>query len=250
MRIAICGLGVVGNAVANVLHPHHQLVHVDPKIGPLTVKDASQIDAVIVCVPTPQAADGKCDSSFVMQVLGTVEEKVPVLVKSTVSLQAWDQLSANFRRHSLTFSPEFLTQNNAVEDFATSREMYFGGTPEATQFWVNDVFAVAFPNCTFVHMTVAEAVLIKYFRNSYLASKVVWFNEAKDISDSVGCNWDIVRRGVASDGRIGDSHTHVTAARGYGGACFPKDVTALLAEHRHSLVEAAHKWNQAHRGME
>jgi len=247
MKIAVCGQGFVGRAVSASLKHFHDLVGIDPKLGSQTVRDIEDVDCVIVCVPTPQGPKGECDVSYIAQVLDTVQDNTPTLIKSTTSISGWTSIVRQFPRHELTFSPEFLRQDTSIEDFANSRDMYFGGSGRCVEFWIDRIFLPVFPNCNYHHVSVEEAILIKYFRNSFLATKVIWFNEAKRIAEQEGCDWESVRKGVAGDSRIGDSHSHVSEAGGYGGACFPKDVQALLYDYEHSLVKRAHEWNQHNR---
>lgn len=246
MKIAVCGQGFVGGAISGVLGDVHVVQPIDPKLSTITVRDV-EVDGVIVCVPTPQGDKGECDVGYIAQVLDTVEDHTPTLIKSTVSISGWNTLVRSYPKHNLVFSPEFLRQDTAAQDYRNSREHWLGGTTRAVEWWIERVFVPVFPLGTFHHVTVEEAILIKYLRNSFLATKVVWFNQAHDIVASEGVNWDVVRRGVANDPRIGHSHTEVTPQRGYGGACFPKDVTALLNDYDMPLLESAHKWNTINR---
>jgi UDPglucose 6-dehydrogenase len=96
-----------------------------------------------------------------------------------------------------------------------------------------------------------EAIAIKYFRNAYLATKVSFFNEIYDFCSAYDLNFDQVRGGVATDERIGHSHTFVFPdqdVRGFGGMCFPKDTTALrkMAANKNislNILDAAVKYN-------
>jgi UDPglucose 6-dehydrogenase len=74
--------------------------------------------------------------------------------------------------------------------------------------------------------------LIKYFKNSFLAAKVSLMNEFRITCNSLGADWYSVVRGMLYDHRIGESHTQVPGPDGkfgWGGKCFPKDVSALLS---------------------
>ena len=246
MKIAVCGQGFVGRAVSGVLSDCHVIEPIDPLLSSRTVESVD-VDGVVVCVPTPQGDKGECDVSYIAQVLDTVEDTTPVLIKSTTSISGWSELVRAYPKHDLVFNPEFLRQNSAQEDYRDCQTHWLGGTSRAVRWWTAKVLEPVFPNALFHHVTVEEAILIKYLRNSFLATKVVWFNQAHDLAVSEGVSWDVVRKGVADDPRIGHSHTEVTAQRGYGGACFPKDVAALLADYDHPLVESAHKWNSINR---
>ena len=77
--------------------------------------------------------------------------------------------------------------------------------------------------------TATELILTKYFRNSFLATKVSFFNQVYDMCKMLNTNYSNVRSFITQDSRIGESHSYVTEDRGFGGHCFPKDTQALLA---------------------
>ena len=72
-----------------------------------------------------------------------------------------------------------------------------------------------------------DLILAKYFRNSFLATKVAFFNQVYDLCEAAGCESKAVISLITDDNRIGDSHSRVTSQRGFGGHCFPKDTQAL-----------------------
>jgi UDPglucose 6-dehydrogenase len=76
--------------------------------------------------------------------------------------------------------------------------------------------------------TAEELILMKYTVNSFLATKVAFFNQLHDLCEASGVTYDNVQKLVAHDSRIGDSHMEITQERGFGGHCFPKDTSALL----------------------
>ena len=84
--------------------------------------------------------------------------------------------------------------------------------------------------CPVFHMTAKEASFVKYGINSFLATKVLWMNQFKDIVDNMGCNYNKIINAIGTDIRVGPSHTQVPGPegkRGFGGACFPKDTQAF-----------------------
>ena len=79
-------------------------------------------------------------------------------------------------------------------------------------------------------MSAAEASFVKYGINSFLATKMIWFNQYKDLIDTFGCDYDTIINAIGCDPRIGYSHIFVPGRdgkKGFGGACFPKDTSAL-----------------------
>jgi UDPglucose 6-dehydrogenase len=224
MNITIAGYGFVGIAHEAVLKDLFNVTVYDPFKG---YNDIGNPDGVIVCVSTPPNSDGSCNCENVIDVISKINETTPVLIKSTISVEGWQDIKQRFPNHLLAFSPEFLRADSAIEDFKQTRHMYMAG--DEIGFW-HALFRVAFNDPTFTtEVAVAEElILAKYFRNSFLATKVTFFNQMYDLCNAIGVNYSVVSHLVSVDSRIGRSHTSVTEERGFGGHCFPKDTAAIV----------------------
>jgi len=234
MDILIAGYGFVGRAHEAVLTLRHTTHIYDPAKG---YNDFwKKPDGVIICVSTPANDDGSCDISNVIDILEYTNENVPVLIKSTISLEGWRKIKFMFPNHKLAFSPEFLRAETAISDIFSSRQLYIGGMQ--VSFW-HALFRIAFddPEFTTSIASPEELILAKYFRNSFLATKVSFFNQIYDLCKQTDTNYDTVSSIVASDPRIGNSHTQVTQERGYGGHCFPKDINAIITTAKKNNVD-------------
>jgi len=231
MRIGIAGYGFVGQAHHNALNNYYDILISDPDKG--YFEDLRHADAIIVCVSTPPTESGGCDMSNVFEVLDNAPN-VPILIKSTISLEGWDMLRDAFPNHDITFSPEFLRAATALEDFANTKEMLMGG--DSMSAWA-EIFITAMGKINVRYCPPRELILAKYFRNTFLATKVAFFNQMYDLCDATGLDFDHVRRSVGEDERIGNSHTQVTQERGFGGHCFPKDTEALVKTAQRNNVE-------------
>lgn len=228
MNITIAGYGFVGKAHAAVLgsKDYHSVIVYDPYLS----NDYSYFgdpDLLIVCVSTPPNSDGSCDYSNVLEVIARVDHDVPILIKSTISVEAWRAINNLYPKHQIAFSPEFLRAKTAIEDFKNSDRMFIGG--KKVHIW-HTVFMQAFDNPQWVTQAAEpeELILAKYARNSFLALKVSFFNQLYDLCQSTNIDYNAVANITADDKRIGNSHTVITPERGYGGHCFPKDVAAFL----------------------
>jgi len=217
MKIGIAGYGFVGKAHAAVLKDKHDIVVNDPALG--FEADFADVDAVIVCVSTPQRPDGSCHMDNVYEVVESAPD-VPILIKSTISVEGWEMLVDTFPNRMLNFSPEFLRAASAVEDLRAMDLMLIGGT--SCNFWAK-VFDVS---CEIAEPE--QLILAKYARNSFLALKVAFFNQMYDLCDALDIEYSAVAHYTGMDPRITESHTQVTAERGFGGHCFPKDTQALI----------------------
>ena len=242
----IAGYGFVGQAHELLFKNfRREIVIHDPPKG--KVADFNNTSAVVVCVPTPQAEDGSCDMSAVYDVVSQCSKDTPIMIKSTISLQGWDELKQTYPNHRLCFSPEFLRATQWMNDIQTMNNVILSGD---TDYW-RDQYSYNWSEMTIKIVSPEEAIAIKYFRNAYLATKVSFFNEMYDFCSAYDLDFDQVRGGVATDERIGHSHTFVfpeQSIRGFGGMCFPKDTTALrkMAANKNinlNILDAAVKYN-------
>lgn len=229
MKIGIAGYGFVGKAHHELLKDKHEIVISDPAYIEYHKRLPQDVDAIIVCVATPERPDGACEMGNVYDVLETAPPGVPILIKSTISIEGWDFLVDMFPSMKLNFSPEFLRAATAVEDLKKMKKLLIGGT--TCDFWAK-LFGidteVADPK---------ELILAKYARNSFLALKVSFFNQMYDLCKALGVEYNAVAHYTAMDERIGYSHTAVTKERGFGGHCFPKDTAAIVRTAQREKVE-------------
>lgn len=216
---------MVGKAHHELLKERHDIEIYDPALG---YKHLKAPDAIIVCVSTPPRKDGSCEMKNVYEVIESAAD-VPILIKSTISVEGWNMLVDAFPNKQLAFSPEFLRAKTALEDLQNMSLMLIGGT--STCFW-KDVFEV--------NIEIAEPeelILAKYARNSFLALKVAYFNQLYDLCDALDVEYSAVAHYTTMDERIGDSHTFITDERGFGGHCFPKDINAIATTAKRNNVE-------------
>ena len=219
MKITIAGYGFVGQAHNEILKEKHEITIVDPAYPEYNNTVPKDTEAVIICVSTPQGSSGGCHMNNVYEVI-EASPNVPILIKSTISVEGWDMLIDVFPDKRITFSPEFLRAESAIEDLKNMDLMLIGGT--SCTFWSN-VFKV--------NIEIAdpkELILAKYARNSFLALKVAFFNQMYDLCNALDVEYSAVAHYTTMDERIGDSHSYITEERGFGGHCFPKDINALV----------------------
>jgi nucleotide sugar dehydrogenase len=263
MKIGIIGMGYVGKAVeASWLGSQHQVVYYDPIVpGSLSNVEAvinERPGAIFVCVPTPSCSSGACDTSIVKSTLDQLLGKYAgvIIVKSTVMPDFWK----DYTEHSNLFHvPEFLVASNAISDYLNPQFIFIGGhTNQAYQ--VERILATSAINLAvkIYHTDLITASLVKYFMNTFLATKVTVLNQFSQLSNAIGANWDDFTQMIEIDSRMGSSHTQVPGPDGkygYGGACFPKDVRAIIhtmQSHNVSagIIEAVDLANTQFRGKE
>jgi len=144
----------------------------------------------------------------------------PIIIKSTVTP---DIVSELYNEDSnVVYNPEFLTEANALDDFINPPMHIFGGnimiTRRVQELYENH--SQCRP-CPIRHMTPAEASFVKYGINSFLATKVLWMNQFKDLCDEYNAKYNVISNVIGSDPRIGHSHMQVPGPdgrKGFGGA--------------------------------
>ncbi len=235
-KIGIIGLGFVGGAIkASVDWGDNLWVVVDPAKGfNATYQDLKeQTEGVFVCVPTPMGDDGVCDTSYlenVLENLKAVNYDGVIISKCTAPPSVYEKLNKD--HPNLVHAPEFLTAANANRDYVNGTFSIIGGRVSAYIREAERIIRVTQPNLNNVmHCTISEAALAKYTINSFLATKVAFMNEIYEIASAAGMDYNTVARMVTLDTRIGATHMQVPGpdgSFGFGGACFPKDTSALL----------------------
>jgi UDPglucose 6-dehydrogenase len=179
------------------------------------------------CVDTPPTYSGDADLSRVERVveeLGDSREHA-IVMKSTVPVGTGRSIRR--RRDDLGYvsNPEFLKEGSAVADFMHPDRVVVGAGPESEAFG-DRVAALYEPlDCPVVRTDVASAEMVKLASNAFLATKISFINEIANVSEELGADVTEVARGMGLDERIGTQF--LRAGIGYGGSCFPKDVSAL-----------------------
>ena len=238
LRIGIVGHGFVGGAVDYAFtHRDIEKFYVDPKHN-TTIDDLLdwKPNVTFICAPTPMAESGFVDASIVEDAVLKLLEHTEggVVVKSTITPDIVDRLYSSVFEDDikrLTINPEFLTESNAKEQFVMAPYHVIGGHPDACRGLAQlyEVYSL----CTateFIFTSGVEASFVKYGVNSFLATKVTFFNQFFDSIEKFGCNYPTIMNAVGRDKRIGMGHTRVPGydgKRGFGGACFPKDCKAF-----------------------
>ena len=229
--LAIIGYGVLGKAVYSALSNYHEMCIVDPPLGYDYTNDRKwgewaeeSMDGFILCLPTPEGPDGECDADLIRYYLTRLPKNVPILVKSTINPKVLCELEDKF---NFTYSPEFLREATSNEDFAHQEFAIYGGKDPVEWHKIFVDAGVYIGKVSFT--SIRTAGYIKYTINTFLATKVLFFNELYDLFASKESFQDMCDM-VSMDPRIGDSHMMVPGLdgkRGYGGMCFPKDTKAF-----------------------
>jgi UDPglucose 6-dehydrogenase len=187
--------------------------------------DAARL--LFVCVDTPPTHSGDADLSRVRSVVEDLRADGDhvLIMKSTVPAGTGGTIRRDLPGVAYVSCPEFLKEGSAVEDFMHPDRVVIGA--DAGDETAAEAVAGLYEPLggEIVKTDVASAEMIKLASNAFLATKISFVNEIANVCEEVGADVSEVARGMGLDQRIGSSF--LRAGIGYGGSCFPKDVSAL-----------------------
>lgn len=246
MKVGIIGYGFVGQAIG-LCYESKDLVVRDPRlIKSAELSEFNRCDCIFVCVPSPANTDGSCNSSILEQTIKELlftmlNKDIPVVCKTTAPPSVYQRLQSQYP--NVVHCPEFLTAANAHEDYVNSPYCVLGGDAkycEMARKFIEPHLNIS--HFEYVITDIKTAALYKYMMNSYLAAKVTFMNEFNKAAAAEGVELSQLKEIAAFDARIGVTHMDVPGPDGeYGwaGACFPKDVAAIIKEADQLGVELA-----------
>jgi UDPglucose 6-dehydrogenase len=213
---------------------------------------------IFLAVGTPmRRGDGYADLKYVYQVVEDIAPHINgftvVTTKSTVPVGTSREIERRLRRLrpdadvAICSNPEFLREGSAIQDFTHPDRVLVGCDDDRAKAVMERVYEpLRLRNAPVIFVSRESAELAKYAANAFLAMKISFINEIADLCEEVGANVQHVATAIGSDKRIGDKFLH--PGPGYGGSCFPKDVSALIRTAREArtpitLVEQVEKVN-------
>ena len=236
MKLGIIGQGFVGNAIYQKFKHFFEVLTYD-RINSLSNSSYQDLitncKIIFICLPTPMNQDGSCNIDLISDVLAKLNSEIRdviIVIKSTVVPGSTEAFNKKFLNLSIVFNPEFLTERNAVEDFNNQNRIILGGPRPSTTKLVQ-IYSIAFPDAHIVKTGSTHAEMIKYFTNCFLASKVSFANEMYKLCEALDLDYDKVIEYATLDKRLGNSHWSVPGPDGdfgFGGHCFPKDLSAII----------------------
>ena len=232
-KIGILGVGMVGGAHKRYFEDvGYTVVVYDPPQGFTDTTVLTNCEAYIVCVPTPFSHDRNksgFDASYVEEALKVVPKGGLVIIKSTILPGTTEKLQKEFPQLNIIFSPEFLTEATADHDTRHPARQIVGYTAQSKPYAQKALDLL--PSAPFHTMISSrDAEMVKYFSNTFYATKIIFANQIYDLCQKLGIDYDVVRESVQHDPMIAPRHLDVMhkGYRGYGGACLPKDTKSLI----------------------
>jgi len=200
-----------------------------------SIGDAVAASKVIfIAVPTPPQPDGSVDLSFVegvaREIATHIKEYRIIVDKSTVPVKTGEKVAQTIARCNpgadidVVSNPEVLREGSAVEDLMKPDRIVIGVSSDRAIAPMKEIYDPF--NAPIMITDLNSAELIKHAANSFLALKISYINAVAAICEASGANVERVADGMGADKRIG--RAFLNAGIGYGGSCFPKDISAFI----------------------
>lgn len=228
MKIGFFGCGAIGSAISDVHESFgHEIFRHDIRFN-TTTKILLDCEVILVCLPTPQATDGRCDLTIIEKGLDELEElgyTGTVVMKSTVPPGSGVKYSNAYKFEYIS-SPEFLREHNAVNDYLSQKIHIFGSSKKTLPDSIRTMMQPLSAKVLVLPFTDAE--LVKYFHNTYNAWRIIFANAFCDMAERMGANYSDVLNSVCELNQMDSAYLKSNKNfRGFGGPCLPKDTSAL-----------------------
>ena len=243
MNIGIIGVGYVGGAMLKSLTEKSEnnndfIIGYDKykKIG--SFENTLNCDIIFLCLPTlynvETSSYDKSSLEEICEDLVKAKYRGLIIIKSTVEPTTCQKFADKYNL-PIVHNPEFLTARTAYEDFHNQKHVILGKTCNVTDEQIDILVKFYKKNYSQADITICnstESESIKIFCNSFYAVKIQFFNELYLLCQKLNIDYEIVKNTMLKNNWINPMHTNVPGPDGklsYGGACFPKDTSALLA---------------------
>jgi len=231
MKIGIIGIGVVGQAIREGFeYIGHEVSVFDIKMSETKIEDIMDSEIVYLTVSTMIGLNEECDLSAVNSVvkqLNDLNYQGLVAIKSTVEPGTTEKLKLQYTNLKFAFVPEFLKERSAFSDFVFNNNILVVGCDDDNEY---ELIVKSHGNLPVhkVKMKPVEAELMKYFSNTFKATKITFANSFHKVCQHFGANYGAIKDAFLFHG-IGESHYLNVNEEfgGYAGVCLPKDTKAM-----------------------
>jgi UDPglucose 6-dehydrogenase len=194
-----------------------------------SLEEINKTDIIFICVPTPYSRGIGCDLSAVKEALSFIKGKKIVVIKSTVLPGTTERMQKKYSQHKILFNPEFLREKTAIKEMKNPYEQIIGYTKKSKSL-ANEILEILPKAPAELIIPATEAEMIKYFFNTFLATKVIFANQIYDLCQKLNINYDLIKKIAKISPRLAFSHFDIwtDGYRGYAGKCLPKDTKSLI----------------------
>ena len=200
-----------------------------------TAEGVQNSDVVFIAVPTPPQPDGSVDLSYIERVARDIAAALTsykiIVDKSTVPVKTGEKVAETIKRYctsktefDVVSNPEFLREGFAVGDLMHPDRVVIGVRSQRPVAAMKEIYTPF--KAPIIITDINSAELIKHAANSFLALKISYINAIANICEAAGANVQQVAHGIGLDERIGSRF--LNAGIGFGGSCFPKDLSAFI----------------------
>ncbi len=206
------------------------------------------VNIFFICVGTPENKDGSSNLDYVFSVAKSLASNISsdsvIFVKSTVPVGTNELIQEQINKYKkegikieVASNPEFLKEGDAVNDFMQPDRIIIGTSDKDIEKLAHQIYKPLISKVSsLMTMPIKAAELTKYAANSFLATKISFINEISLLSERLGIDIDDIKDGIGSDPRIGDKF--LNAGLGFGGSCFPKDVSSLINMYKKNKLDS------------
>lgn len=238
------------NDIVSFIKKNHKIIN--PTLDALEA--CNNADYIIIATPTDYDPikdffDTKSVELSIEKSL-KISPKATIIIKSTVPIGFTAKISAKFNTENIIFSPEFLREGSALEDNLFPSRIIFSKKTESSIIFADILMSAAKKDKNDIPLIFTknhdEAESIKLFANSYLATRIAFFNELDSFCEKNNLDSRVIIDGIGHDKRIGNYYNNPSF--GYGGYCLPKDTKQLLANMKglpNQIISASIKSNQS-----
>lgn len=230
MEVGIIGEGVIGSANKAGFEKigHDVKVH-DLKYN-TSVVTVLTCELVFICVPTPSNDDGSCNTEIVESVVAeliTASYSGTICIRSTCIPGTTQKLINKYNNDKICFSPEFLRERCAADDFINHHDLLSIGTQNLQCYDLIKKAHGTLP-ANIMKMSPTEAEILKYFNNVYNSVRIIFANYMYEISERLNSDYAKILDAYLKTGKSTGNYLSVNEnLRGYGGMCLPKDTKAI-----------------------
>ena len=281
MKVSVIGMGYVGLSNAVLLSLKNNVVchdidtskleYINKRVPPikdslitsyfknkklkLTTSDCidneiAMSDFILIATPTDFNAQKNIFNTssidVILKKLNFLKSSACIVIKSTLPIGYTKKINHLYKKLKIYFSPEFLREGRALYDNLYPSRIIIGGKDKDAKKFVNLLKKSCLKkNIKTLFMDSSEAESVKLFANSYLATRISFFNELDSFSMTNEMDSKQIIDGICSDPRIGDGYNNPSF--GFGGYCLPKDSKQLLANFDsipNSIIKALNRSNQ------